>query len=97
MGGSPHTSAKERLQSVVRVGEAVLEGMRSIESPAAAPPVSAVVGIAVGSCVGAMIGKVKRSFDLMGPAPAIASQLASAGTPGTMSLSSEAETLLLTE
>lgn len=94
MGGGPRTSAKERLQSVVRVGEAVLEGMRSIELPPAIRAVSAVGGIAVGSCVGAMIGKVKRSFDLVGPASAIASQLASAGTPGTMSLSSEAETLL---
>jgi class 3 adenylate cyclase len=54
------------------------------EGSAKPPALKAVAGIATGQCIGAMIGKVKSSFDIVGPVASAAIYLAQHAIAGTV-------------
>jgi class 3 adenylate cyclase len=84
------SSVRDRVARIVRVARAVTEGARGL-GPLVSPELelAAAAGIATGHCAGGMIGKLRPSFDLIGPASSMAAFLAkgiSSGAAGGVAM-----------
>jgi class 3 adenylate cyclase len=86
---------KHRLKSVLRAGETILQGARSLTSTVnrlvqepdddqSAWTVQLCAAVAEGPCVGGMVGITKSFFKLMGPAPSLSLHLLDKAEPGQL-------------